>query len=169
MKIARKFIKIHVFGKIVFFGWKYAFYPKTKVVPKTWSYCKTDEKVKFSKLLSLGGVRGSWIRSFWAFLTFLGPHRSHPKIIFFENFFIMKPRIPQGYWNYFCFGVKSYFWPPKGSFPKNMDFGSFSLNIHIIKAPNWNCKCGNLSKQLRTKFFVPDTLFLWFTTIWLES
>ena len=170
MKIARKFIKIHVLGKIVFFGWKYAFYPKTKVVPKTWSYCKTDEKVKFSKLLSLGGVRGSWIRSFWAFLPFLGPHGSHPKIIFFEIFFLS--------WNQeflkvtgttFVLGSNHIFGPQKAVFQKNMDFDRFSLNIHIIKAPNWNCKCGNFSKQLRTKFFVPDTLFLCFTTIWLES
>ena len=57
MKIARKFIKIHVFGKIAFFGWKYAFYPKTKVVPKTWSYCKTDEKIKFSKIFFKGTFR----------------------------------------------------------------------------------------------------------------
>ena len=61
----------------------------------------------------------------------------------------MKPRIPQGYWNYFCFGVKSHFWPPKASFPKNLDFATFSPNIHIIKAPNWNCICGNLSYSTR--------------------
>ena len=43
MKIVKKCTKIHVFGKIAFLGWKNAFYLKTKFVPKTWSYCKTDE------------------------------------------------------------------------------------------------------------------------------
>ena len=47
------------FGKLPFWGKKNAFYPKTKVVPKTLSYCKTDEKLNFEKNIFLGGVRGS--------------------------------------------------------------------------------------------------------------
>ena len=47
------------FEKLPFWGKKNAFYPKTKVVPKTLSYCKTDEKMKFSKINSLRDVRGS--------------------------------------------------------------------------------------------------------------
>ena len=31
---------------------------KTKVVPKTLSYCKTDEKIKFSKYIIFGGIYG---------------------------------------------------------------------------------------------------------------
>ena len=66
INIAKKCTKIHVFGKIAFWGWKNAFYPKTKVVPKTLSYCKMDKKIKFKKK-SFRGVRGSWIWLFWAF------------------------------------------------------------------------------------------------------
>ena len=38
------------------FGVKNAFYPKTKVVPKTLSYCKTDKKIKYSKYIIICGV-----------------------------------------------------------------------------------------------------------------
>ena len=55
MNIAKKGSKIHVFGKIAFLGSKNAFYPKTKVVPKTLSYCKIHEKIKFSKYIIFGG------------------------------------------------------------------------------------------------------------------
>ena len=44
MNIAKKCTKIHVFERIGFFEQKNAFYPKTKVVPKTLSYCKMDKK-----------------------------------------------------------------------------------------------------------------------------
>ena len=46
-------------GKIAFFGVKNAFYPKTKVVPKTLSYCKTDKKINFQNILFWGGSVGS--------------------------------------------------------------------------------------------------------------
>ena len=50
------------------------------------------------------------------------------KIIFFICF-----TIAQGFWNNFCFGVNIIFWPQKGSFSKNMDFGVILGDIHIIK------------------------------------
>ena len=56
--IAKKCTKINVFGKITFLGLKNAFYPKTKDVPKTLSYCKTDKKMRFSKYFILGGICG---------------------------------------------------------------------------------------------------------------
>ena len=40
-------------------GVKKSFYPKTKVVPKTLRYCKTDVKIIFFKNIFLGGVWGS--------------------------------------------------------------------------------------------------------------
>ena len=40
--------------KLPFWGEKKAFYPKTKVVPKTLSYCKTDKKIIF-KIYYFGG------------------------------------------------------------------------------------------------------------------
>ena len=104
------------------FGVKNAFYPKTKVVPKTWSYYKTDEKVKFSKLLSLGGVRGSWIRSFWAFLPFLGPHRSHPKIIFFVNFFYHETKNSSRLLELLLFWGQIIFLAPKRQFSQKHGF-----------------------------------------------
>ena len=134
MKIAKKCTKIHVFGKIAFLGWKNAFYPKTKVVPKTWSYGKTDEKIKFSKIFSLGGVRGSWKRSFWAFLLFLGPYRSPQKYFFLVIFFSHETKNSSRFLELLLFLGKTYFWPYKGSFPKNTDFGAYFGNIHIIKA-----------------------------------
>ena len=139
MKIAKKFTKIHVFWKIAFLGWNYAFYPQTKVVLKTWSYCKTDEKIKFSKLFSLGGVRGSWIRSFWDFFAIFGTPQVPQKIFFLCKFFYHETKNSSRLLELLLFWEKSYFWPPKGSFPKNMDFGTFPPNFHIIKAPNWNC------------------------------
>ena len=53
------------FSKNCLFGVKNAFYPKTKVVPKTLSYCKTDEKIFFFKNIILGGPAGSqnWQKS----------------------------------------------------------------------------------------------------------
>ena len=42
INIAEKCTEIHVFGEI--FGVKNAFYLKTKIVPKSLSYCKTDKK-----------------------------------------------------------------------------------------------------------------------------
>ena len=54
--IAKKCTKIDVFGKIAFFGWKKAFYPKTKFVPKTSNYCKTEEKIIFLKYMFFGGI-----------------------------------------------------------------------------------------------------------------
>ena len=55
--IAKKCTKIHVFGKIAFWGRKNAFYPKEKVVPKTLSYCKMDKKNEIFKK-NLSGVLG---------------------------------------------------------------------------------------------------------------
>ena len=44
-------------GKLPFWGKKNAFYPKTKVVPKTLSYCKTDVKIiKKKKNIFRGGL-----------------------------------------------------------------------------------------------------------------
>ena len=45
----------------------------------------------------------------------------------------MNQIIPKGVWNNFCFGVNIIFWPQKGSFSKNMDFGVILGDIHIIK------------------------------------
>ena len=122
MRIARKFIKIHVFGKIAFFGWKYAFYPKTKVVPKTWSYCKTDEKIKFSKLFSLGGVRGSWIRSFWAFFAVFGTPRVPQKIFFLCKFFYHETKNSSRLLELLLFWGQIIFLAPKRQFSQKHGF-----------------------------------------------
>ena len=47
IKFAHNSPKIHVFGKTAFSGSKNDIYPKTKVVPKTLSNCKTNKKNDF--------------------------------------------------------------------------------------------------------------------------
>ena len=49
MNIAKNMHQNPCFWENCLFGQKNAFYPKTKVVPKTLSYCKTDKKIKISK------------------------------------------------------------------------------------------------------------------------
>ena len=55
INIAKKCSKIHIFQKNCLFGAKIAFYPKTKVVPKTLSYCKSDKKKSIFKIYYFGG------------------------------------------------------------------------------------------------------------------
>ena len=58
----------------------------------------------------------------------------HPqKNLYEKNHFFICFTIAQGFWNNFCFGVNIIFWPQKGSFSKNMDFGGILGDIHIIK------------------------------------
>ena len=109
-------------GKFPFWGKKNAFYPKTKVVPKTMSFCKTDENIKFSTNFFLRGVRGSWIRLFWAFLLILWPHRSPKNNIFLKFYFFICFTIAQSFWNNFCFWVKCIFLPQKKQFPRKHGF-----------------------------------------------
>ena len=117
INIAKKCTNIHVFWKIAFLGWKNAFYPKTKVVSKTLSYCKTDKKIKFSKKNSLRGVRGLWIWLFWFFFCqFWDPTDPPQKDIFLKfNFFICFT-IAQSFCNNICFWVKCIFLQEKKQF-----------------------------------------------------
>ena len=71
MTIAQKCTKIHISGNIAFLGLKNAFYLKTKVVPKTLSYCKMDKKMKFSKK-NLSGVLGVHEYGYFVFFANFG-------------------------------------------------------------------------------------------------
>ena len=140
INIAKKCTKIHVFGKIAFWGWKNAFYPKTKVVPKTLSYCKMDKKIKFSKK-NLSGVLGVHDYGYFGlFCQFWDPTDPPQNNIFWKLIFFICFTIAQSFWNNFCFGVKCIFLPQKDNFSKNMDFGAFFANIHIINALKFPAK-----------------------------
>ena len=52
MKIAKKVTKIHVFGKIAFWGETMHSTQKQTLFQKLGAFYKTDEKIKFSKLFS---------------------------------------------------------------------------------------------------------------------
>ena len=103
MNIAKKGTKFHVFGKIAFFWSKNAFYSKTKVVPKTLSYCKTDEKFCFSKLLFRGGLRGLKIGKKAKNDLIREPLTPPKNILFFKIYFLICFTIAQSFWNNFCF------------------------------------------------------------------
>ena len=63
------------------------------------------------------------------------------KLLFWGKFhFFICFTIAQSFWNNFCFWVKCIFLPQIDNFPKNMDFGAFFGNIHIIKALNFQIK-----------------------------
>ena len=76
-----------------------------------------------------------------AFFAPVGTPQIPHKIIYFENFIVFTCfTIAQSFWNNFCFWVKCIFLPQKDNFPKNMDFGAFFGNIHIINALKFQAK-----------------------------
>ena len=62
--------------------------------------------------------------------------------------------IAQSFWNNFCFWVKCIFLPQKSNFQKNMDFGAFFGNIHIIKARFLKNTCNFLSFDFQYMWFI---------------
>ena len=134
MNIAKKCSKILVFGKTAFSGSKNDIYLKTKVVPNTF---RND-------------------------LRYLRTPNTPQKYFFFEkNIFFIWFTIAEGIWNNFCFWVNIIFWPRKGSFPKNKDFGAFFGDIHIVKVSTTMKASGVTSSFFRAKFFSQFILVLW--------
>jgi len=58
MNIAKKRHRNPCFWENCLIMVKKCIIPKTKVVPKTLRYCKTYEKIKFSKYIIFGGISG---------------------------------------------------------------------------------------------------------------
>ena len=71
--------------KLPFLGKKNAFYPKTKVVPKTLSYFKTDVKIIFLKNIFLGGGLGFLNKVILGFFANFETPQAPPKIIFLKK------------------------------------------------------------------------------------
>ena len=134
INIAKKCTKIHVFGKIAFWGWKNAFYPKTKVVPKTLSCCKTDEKIFFFKNIILGGgLRGLKIGK-KAQNDLIHEPLTPSKNIFKKKIFVHLFYNTSKFLEQLLFLGKMHFFTPKRQFSQKHGFRCIFSNIHIIKA-----------------------------------
>ena len=125
--------------KLPFWGEKMHFTPKQKLFQKLWAIVKWKKNEIFKKnLLGVLGVHEYGY--FGLFCQFWDPTDPPQNNIFWNLIFFYLFYNSSKFLEQLLFWVKCIFLPQKSNFPKNMDFGAFFGNIHIIKALNFQIK-----------------------------